>query len=251
MIYTPELIKANSPAVFATSPSPKMSDKYVFVPTIDIMENFEREGWNLSSVKQVGKSVYGVHELRFRNGELPKVGDSIVEAIIRNSHNGMATFSVSAGLHRLVCSNGLTVPTSLSESFNLRHQRFDLDEVKKLTESFAGRLPIIQGSVDRMMNKEMSLAEKTQFVKRAINTRWKTGSVPASLDVMSIMYPKREEDNKNDLWTIFNVVQENFVRGGVEYTSPKGRKTSLKGLKSILAVNQVNTKLWELAEEFC
>ena len=67
---------------------------------------------------------------------------------------------------------------------------------------------------------------------------------------MNIMYPKREEDNKNDLWTVFNVIQENFVRGGIEYSSPRGRKTSLRGLQSIMAVNQVNTKLWELAEEF-
>lgn len=249
-MMTIEQIKSTAPAIFATKPSPKMSDKYVFVPTMDILDNFQKQGWELSSVKQTGLGVYGVHELRLRNGGLPKVGDCLVEAIIRNSHNGIATFSVSAGLHRLVCSNGLTVPTSLSESFNLRHQRFDLDEVKQLTESFAERLPIIQSSVDRMMTKVLTTPEKIQFVKQAINTRWKTGTVPATLDVMAIMYPKREEDNKNDLWTVFNVVQENFIRGGLEYTSSRGRKTSSKGLKSIMAVNQVNTKLWDLAEQF-
>ena len=249
-MMTIEQIKSTAPAIFATKPSPKMSDKYVFVPTMDILDNFQKQGWELSSVKQTGLGVYGVHELRLRNGGLPKVGDCLVEAIIRNSHNGIATFSVSAGLHRLVCSNGLTVPTSLSESFNLRHQRFDLDEVKQLTESFAERLPIIQSSVDRMLTKVLTTPEKIQFVKQAINTRWKTGTVPATLDVMAIMYPKREEDNKNDLWTVFNVVQENFIRGGLEYTSSRGRKTSSKGLKSIMAVNQVNTKLWDLAEQF-
>ena len=249
-MMTIEQIKSTAPAIFTTTPSPKMSDKYVFVPTMDILENFQKQGWELSSVKQTGRGVHGVHELRLRNGDLPKVGDCLVEAIIRNSHNGMATFSVSAGLHRLVCSNGLTVPTSLSESFNLRHQRFDLDEVKQLTESFAERLPIIQSSVDRMMTKVLTTPEKIQFVKQAINTRWKTGTVPATLDVMAIMYPKREEDKKNDLWTVFNVVQENFIRGGLEYTSSRGRKTSSKGLKSIMAVNQVNTKLWDLAEQF-
>ena len=36
-------LKLNVPSIFATSASPKMSDKYVFVPTIDILENFERE----------------------------------------------------------------------------------------------------------------------------------------------------------------------------------------------------------------
>ena len=70
---TIEQIKENVPSVFTTQPSPKMSDRYVFVPTYEILENFEREGWNLASAKQMGKGIYGVHELRFRNGELPKV----------------------------------------------------------------------------------------------------------------------------------------------------------------------------------
>ena len=73
MNLTPEKIKEVAPSVFATSPSPKMSDRYVFVPTIDLMENFEREGWELSSVRQSGKGIHAVHEIKFRNGELSKV----------------------------------------------------------------------------------------------------------------------------------------------------------------------------------
>lgn len=251
MIYTPELIKEVAPSVFATSPSPKVSSKYVFVPTDQILENFEREGWNLASVKQMGRGQHALHELRFRNGELPKVGDSLVEAIIRNSHNGMATFSVSAGLHRLVCSNGLTVPTSVAESFNVRHQKFDLEDAKRLTESFAKRLPMIQSAVDGMMSRELKENERINFIEKAVDLRWKAGSVPSTLDVMSILDPQRDEDKGNNLWNVFNVVQEKFVRGGVEYTSARGRKTGLRGLKNIMAVNQVNTKLWELASEFC
>lgn len=247
---TLEQIKQNTPSVFATSPSNKMSNKYVFVPTLDILDNFQREGWNVSSAKQTGKGIHSVHELRLRNGELPKVGDSLVEAIIRNSHNGYATLSVSAGLHRLVCSNGLTVPTSLAESFNVKHQRFDLDDVKRLTESFAGKLPIIQDSVGRMMGKELSDKERIDFIKQAINLRWKSGHVPTTLDVMSIVHPRREEDMGKDVWTTFNVIQENFVKGGLKYTTDKGRKTELRGLKSIMAVSQVNTKLWELADTY-
>jgi hypothetical protein len=246
-----ERLKQITPAVFATAPSTKMSDKYIFVPTLDIVEKFEKQGWVVSSAKQTGKTIHGVHELRLRNGELPQVGDSIVEAIIRNSHNGQATFSVSAGLNRLVCSNGLTVPTSLSESFNIRHQRFDIQDVKSLTESFAERLPIIQDSVGRMMNRELTMKEKIEFIKKSINVRWKTGSVPSSLDVMSIVHPRREEDNKNDLWTVFNVIQENFTKGGLKYITDRGRYTELRGLNNIMALHKVNTKLWELAEEMC
>jgi len=139
-----EQLKTQAPSVFATQASPSVSNQYVFVPTMDILENFQREGWEIASARQTGKTQYGVHEIRLRNGELPKVGDTLVEAIICNSHNGMSTLSVSAGLFRLCCSNGLTVPTSSVESFKVKHQRFELDDVKILTESFASKLPKIE-----------------------------------------------------------------------------------------------------------
>ena len=44
-MMTIEQIKSTAPAIFATTPSPKMSDKYVFVPTMDILENFQKQGW--------------------------------------------------------------------------------------------------------------------------------------------------------------------------------------------------------------
>jgi hypothetical protein len=248
-MITLDQLKSQTPAVFATSASPKMSDKYVFVPTMDILENFEREGWDLASAKQVGKGVHAVHELRLRNGQLPKVGDTLVEAIIRNSHNGTASFQVSAGLHRLVCSNGLTVPTALAESFNVRHSRFDLDEVKRLTESFAGRLPKIEGSVSRMMERQMTIDEKIEFVRKSVNIRFGQDKVLNDLQIVGLLTPNRGEDEGDDLWTTFNVVQEKYVRGGIETTSQRGRRTKLRGLQNIMAVNQLNTKLWTLAEE--
>lgn len=247
-MITLETLKETVPSVFATEPSPKMSDKYVFVPTVDIMENFQREGWELSSASQMGRGNYAMHQLRFRNGSLPKVGDTLIEAIVKNSHNGLATFSVSAGLHRLVCSNGLTVPTSLSERFELRHKNFNLDEVKRLTESFASRLPVIQNSVGRMMARELNEDEKITFVKKAVEVRWGKGTMPGSLSPKQLLEPNRDADSGNSLWKVFNVVQEKFVRGGVDYVSNSGRRTSLRSLKNITAVNLVNTRLWETAE---
>ena len=243
-------IKSIAPAIFSTSADPKMSNKYSFVPTIELMENFTNEGWELSSVRQNGKGIYGVHEIRFRNGELPAVGDTLVEAIVRNSHNGMTTLNVGAGLFRLVCSNGLTVATSTAEQFNIRHTGFNPDDVKRLTESFAKKLPIIQNSVDKMMGKMLTEGEKIDFAKNASIIKWGMGSIPATLNMEELITPIRKEDEGDDLWKVFNVVQEKFIKGGVEYKSNKGRKTSLKGLKNIMATNQMNTKLWTLAEAF-
>ena len=246
-----ETLKSQVPAIFTTSPSPKMSDRYTFVPTMDILENFEQEGWQVYSAKQTGRSQFATHEIRLRNGELPAVGDSLIEAVIRNSHNGLTTFSVSSGLHRLVCSNGLTVPTSLAEQFNIRHQNFDLGEVRRLTDSFASRLPIIQESLSKMENRELTMDEKVGFVKGAAAIRWKEGNMPSTMSIEEILNPLRDGDVGNSLWKVFNVVQEKMVRGGVGYRSGRGRLTSMRELKNISVVNNVNTKLWELAETYC
>lgn len=249
-MMTTDNLKRIAPSVFTTSPSPKMSNKYTFVPTMEILENFENEGWNVFSAKQVGQGNFALHELRLRNVEFPQVGDSLVEAIIKNSHNGMSSFSVSAGLHRLVCSNGLTVPTSISDKISVRHMRFDLGAVREITDQFAERLPVIQRSVGKMETTFLNEEKMVDFVSKAAVLRWEKGSVP-KINVEDFLRPLRHEDSGNSVWKTFNVVQEKFVRGGLRYQTEKGRFNSMKELKNFQSINKINTNLWELAESYC
>jgi hypothetical protein len=249
MIYTPELIKSIAPSVFATKPSETLSDKYVFVPTDQIIEYFLKEGWKISEVKQSGKGVHGVHQIKFRNGELPKVGDTLFETIVRNSHNGMSSLSVSSGLFRLCCSNGLTVPTSTAESFKVKHQRFQLDDVKQLADTFSKKLPMIDQSVGRMMSRELTIDEKIQFVRESAKIRFNAEKTLNDLEIVGLLTPNRKEDEGDDLWKVFNVVQEKMIRGGVQMSNQKGKNSKMRKIDNIIAQNTINTKLWTLAEE--
>jgi hypothetical protein len=245
-----ETLQEVAPSVFATSPSPKMSNKYTFVPTIEVVENFDREGWKVYSAKQVGKGNYAQHELRLRNGELPQVGDSLIEAVIRNSHNGISSFSVSSGLYRLVCSNGLTVPTSVADAISVRHMNFDLGMVREITDQFAERLPVIQRSVGKMESTFLSEGQLVDFVNKSAMIRWEKGSIP-KFKLEDFLRPERDGDVGNSVWKTFNVIQEKFVRGGMKYNSKKGRVVSMRELKNFYNINKVNTGLWELAETYC
>ena len=249
-IISLDSIKETVPSVFATEPSHRMTNKYTFVPTVQILENFEREGWNISSARQMGKSIYGTHEVRFRNAQLPQVGDCFLEAIVRNSHNGMSTLKVSAGLHRLVCSNGLTVPESVSQSFAVRHSYLDFEMVKNLTEEFATKMTVIENSIGKMSSRLLTIDEQVGFVKSSAHLRWKEGKMPESIKIEDILHPLRDGDKGNDMWTTFNVVQEKFVRGGIGYRAGK-RHTTMRELKHIVGTNKLNTELWELAESYC
>jgi hypothetical protein len=246
-----ETLRSQVPSIFATTPAPKMSQKYTFVPTVEILENFDREGWKVFSAKQNGMGDYSTHEIRLRNQEMPQVGDSLLEAVIRNSHNGMTSFSVSAGLHRLVCSNGLTVPTSVSDSIVVRHMSVDMSVVRQITDEFADRLPLIQSSVSRMESTFLSEGQTMDLLSKASLIRWNENNIPSTLNLQNLLQPERIEDNGNSVWKIFNVIQEKFVRGGVQYSSKKGRMVTMKQLKNFQSINKINTSLWELADSYC
>ena len=243
-------IKSFAPAVFATTPSTKMSNKYSFIPTVDVLELFDQEGWKVSEARQSGKGIHNSHQLRMSHGELPKVGDSLVQAIIKNSHDGSRQLTIGAGLYRLVCSNGLTVPQSVADEFTIRHKNINIGEIRRITDEFAKRLPVLTTSVEKFQSKILTEGESRDFMTRATMLRWENNSVP-TFNLETLLKPLRVEDEGNSLWKVFNVAQEKLVRGGDQYRTVGGRNSRVRSLSNFNVVNKINTKLWELADTYC
>jgi hypothetical protein len=219
------------------------------VPTIDVVNKFIDAGWEISKANQVGSGPFGRHSVRMRNSVLPQVGDSLVEAIITNSHDGTSKLEVGAGLFRLVCSNGLVVPQQELISLNQRHMKISMDEVNQITETFIKSTPIIERSVNRMMEVKMDMDKKIDFATKAIGIRWKNTEDISTLTLETIVNPLRNGDVESNLWTTFNVVQEKLIRGG--FVKEQGRKTRVvKPITSLTMDTMINKKLWELAETF-
>ena len=248
-MITLQELQSVAPSVFNTQKSQKLSDRYTVVPTIDVINQFVDAGWEVASAKQVGHSVYGKHSVRLRNSDLPKVGDSMVEAIITNSHDGRTKLQVGAGLYRLVCSNGLVVPMQEMVNINQRHMNIQMDEVNQITENFIKMTPIIERSVNRMMEKELSMDEKIDFTTKAVGIRWKNTEDISTLTLETIVNPHRVDDFENTLWNTFNVVQEKLIRGG--FVKQQGRNVrTVKPITSLNMDTMINQKLWELAETY-
>lgn len=247
MLLTLDDVKTKAPAIFTTERSPKVTDRYTFIPTVEILEPFLAEGWNISHATQRGKDPHGKHFVRLRLDSLPAVGDTIPELIVSNSHDGSTPFNLTTGLHRLVCSNGLTVPTAISHQFKVRHLRFTVQEVKQVTDEFAERLPIISKRVKEMASRALTFKEQCAYVDQATLVRWEKDKAPL-LKYEDILNPRRAEDTDPTLWNTFNIVQENFVKGGFPFLKDTGKRMHALALKDSLRVNKLNRELWELAE---
>jgi len=75
--------------------------------------------------------------------------------------------------------------------------------------------------------------------------KWKDTAVVTPSDLLT---PKREEDKKDDLWTVYNVIQENIMKGGVTVNAGFKRFKHTRSIRNISENIRVNTKLWEIVE---
>jgi hypothetical protein len=248
-MMTIQELQSVAPSVFTTEKSPKLSDRYMMVPTIDVVNKFIDAGWEISKANQVGSGPFGRHSVRMRNSVLPKVGDSLVEAIITNSHNGTSKLEIGAGLFRLVCSNGLVISQQELISLNQRHMKISMDEVEMITETFIKSTPVIERSVNRMSEIKMDTDKQVDFATKAMGIRWKNTEDISTMTIDSILNPIRRDDMDPTLWNTFNVVQEKLIRGGfVKQQSNKSRQ--VKPITSLTMDTMINQKLWELAETY-
>lgn len=236
-------LRERVPAIFTKTPSPKVSDRYSFADSEYYLQKFIDADWTIHSARQVSKSEYAPHQVILRNNDIATVGDLLPQLMFTNSHNGIKKMTIDTGIYRLVCSNGLVVPTSITQSLSIKHLDLGDSTTDTIVNSFYEKVPIIMNNIDRMRNKILTDDEIDNFTYNALQIRF-TNAV--GININDVVKPLRLEDNSDDLWTVFNVVQEKLIRGGIQLPS----KRRSRPINNFVNDNNINTKLWELAEQY-
>ena len=116
-ILTHDQLHRTAPAIFANQPDEAVSDRYGFVPTINVVDSLQAEGWYPVRAQQthsrdLERRQVARHMIRFRQDpdRQMTVGDSVTELVLTNSHDRTAAFQLDLGLFRLVFLNGMVTP---------------------------------------------------------------------------------------------------------------------------------------------
>jgi hypothetical protein len=75
------------------------------------------------------------------------------------------------------------------------------------------------------------------------------GQAPAPINAAQLNEPRRVEDSGASLWSTFQRVQENALRGGVPGRTVQGKRMHTREVASIDRGVGLNRALWILAEE--
>ena len=159
------------------------------------------------------RAIHAAHVLRFSNASLPMVGGNRIEAVLLNSHDGSTAFELGFGIYRLACANGLVVRTATVGSVRLVHSGLNLDNVFTAARSLVERAPQVAETIERWSNTQIGYDLALQMSSRMARARWGDRFVEADL-----LSPRRSDDTRSDLWTVFNRAQESVIRGGMEVT---------------------------------
>jgi hypothetical protein len=256
-------IRAVAPSVFAEDKAPSRSARYTYIPTIDILAGLRREGFQpFTAVQTRAKAEnreFTKHLLRLRHVGGTRAEGVANEIILVNSHNGASSYQMIAGAFRFVCMNGL-VTGDIVDEVKVRHTGNIIDNVVEGAHNILGQFRKVDEHRTAMQGTQLNEQQRLAFARAAMYLRWgeeatdanvidaHAPALAAPVTERQVLQPRRFEDQANDLWTTFNRVQENVVRGGLRGRSANNRRMSTREVTGIDQQVKLNRALWILAE---
>ena len=273
-----------APSIFSTMPSPEVSKKYSHIPTDKLIDDMDLLGWKVIDAKEVNARTKGTrgfqkHLVVFRNDDIVinQMPNNIVESstsptgyrrtdgtfakknpidtvfpqiLLTNSHDGKNAFTFTAGLFRMVCENGLVVSTNEFEKVSIRHMGYDFDELQVQINEMVERLPLTVESMNKMIDTKMEQKSILKFAKDMLAVRFPEDELKRiTIDMDEFITPVRPEDKGDDLWSVFNVIQEKIIEGDFDYTiGTKHRKA--RQIKNFKQDMDLNSKMFDIALEY-
>ena len=207
------------PSAFSSDKHDSRSERYTYIPTINILDRLRDEGFQpyyatQSRTRDQDKRDFTKHMLRLR---------------------------------RQVCSNGLVAWKDFGE-IRVPHKGDIVGQVIEGAYTVLKTFDAVDENIDLMKSIQLTLPEQRLFGATALELKY--DGKPAPITPEQIINPRRVLDRGQDLWTTFNVVQENVIRGGIRGRTEKGKMTRTREVTGIDGDIKLNQVLWKMADEF-
>jgi hypothetical protein len=245
-----------APSVFATEAHHTTSDKYEFLPTSVVVDALRAEGFHpvqafQAKTRLADRREFVKHTVRFQHESVgfKEVGDSKFQILLQNSHLGSSSFQLTAGVYRLVCSNGMIVADSVLDTHRVRHsgRQATLDNVIEGTYRIVDGIENVEGQIIDWQGRQLSAPAQQAFANAALQLRWDEGQAP--IEAHQLNAARRWDDRGDDLWRTMNRVQESLIRGGNRGRNASGNRTTTRAVTGLDENSRINKALWTLASE--
>lgn len=251
-VISNDQLRKFSPAIFAKEPRSDVSQRYGFMPTYRVLEHMHKAGFAPVEVRNYQRRDPEAfratkHMIRFRQtGQLSArtVDDLVPQVVLLNSHDRSSPYQLYGGMFRLICLNGLLVAESAQVMpIKLRHTLNLAETVVEVSMQLIKQHRHVFDHVNVMRKVQLTPRAQLQFARKALELRpQRAGMIEAS----ALLTPRRTQDEGNDVWHVFNRVQENMTKGGIEGVTANGRHVHTAEIRGVNGDIELNTGLWAL-----
>lgn len=260
---TEDEMRKIAPSIFAETAHESRSLRFRPIPTIEVVRGLIAEGFMPVGVKQStardeGKAAFTKHLIRLRKLDdeaKHKVGDTVCEVLLKNANDGTSAYDIMAGLFRIRCLNSLVSCTGEIASHKVRHSGDVQGKVIEGTYTVLEHAHAALAAPADWSALNLVKEEKEAFAEAAHVLRFgdADGETHTPVEPKQLLAPRRQGDVANDLWTTFNVVQENTIKGGVRnwVRDENGRQMRRYTSRAVNGIDQdvkLNKALWTLAQ---
>ncbi len=245
-----------APSIFAPAKHASRSERYAYIPTIEVLRGLKKEGFEPFMVAQgrsriEGRSEFTKHLIRMRHAGHVSTRPETNEIIHINSHDGASSYQMLCGVIRFICCNGLVVG-DIANDIRIPHKGQAKEDVIDAAFRVLEDFEAVDESIDAMKSVSLEPEEQRAFASAALALRYGErgeGQPPAPITVDQVGEARRAEDVSDSLWLAMNRLQENMQRGGQPGRSTQGRRIRTRAVGSIDRTVSLNRALWILAEE--
>ncbi|WP_313024519.1 DUF932 domain-containing protein [Pseudomonas lopnurensis] len=244
-------IRAVAPSIFAEAAHESRSARYSYIPTATVLAELRSEGFQpfmvcQTRVRNQDRREFTKHLIRLRHASQIN-GEEANEVILLNSHDGTSSYQMLAGMFKFVCHNGLVCGDTLAD-VRVHHKGNVAEQVIEGAYEVLKGFERVQQSRDGMRVITLDEGEAELFAHSALSLKYDSPDQPLPITEKQVLQHRRFEDRGSDLWSIFNRVQENLVKGGLSGRTANGRHQRTRPIQGIDQNVRLNRALWMLAD---
>jgi hypothetical protein len=269
---TNEELAAVVPSLFATEAHESRSDRFVPIPTVNVLDGLRAADFVPVFAQQArtrieGKELFTRHMLRLRHRSLTNNEGRAFEIILTNANDGTSAYKMIAGIFRFVCLNGLFTGDTFAP-VHVRHSgKTVIDQVRDGALQILDMAPRALEQVDRFKgikldrSEAMVLADASHMLRfpKAYTTdpdnpesRPVLNPDRAPVQPVDLLRARRTDDRHPTLWHALNIIQENVVKGGQRghVVNDKGqvKRQKVRAVNGIGQAESLNCALWTITE---
>ena len=229
------------------------SGKYSFIDTKTVVDNMLDLGYEIFGFRRpltrTAGGIYGLHELDFRLSEHMKLPTGEVPRILfYNTYNGTRRAQFLGGVFRFACSNGVVIGDASHEEKFLHMNLSEEDFLDKFDDAV---ISAQKGSdvLDDLKAITLDPSQYYEMADKALALRFPGDDPVLDIEAPVVLAPRRQADTHTDLWTTWNVLQENLMKGGVPGVNHKGQIQVSRPVNEIQKSTKLNRDLWDLLKE--